>query len=168
MVGYNPLNPRMTWLTPPLLWFEIVVLLLVCWCIHRLRKRSPGSRIAVARDWLAYIAISVALVVAIVIFAAYGPKKSTVDAKWIAFAVNTVFVFGYALKVLRPMWNKPKLWMVLSGLFLLHGIIGWLVISRVERIPLIWYAPVDVAEIWAVLIAAQMACRELLPPIRKP
>jgi len=58
--------------------------------------------------------------------------------------------------------------MVLSGLFLLHGIIGWLVISRFERIPLIWYAPVDMAEIWAVLIAAQMSCRELLPPIRKP
>jgi hypothetical protein len=58
--------------------------------------------------------------------------------------------------------------MVLSGLILLHGIIGWLVISRVERIPLIWYAPVDMAEIWAVLIAAQTACRELLPPIRKP
>jgi hypothetical protein len=30
MVGYNPPYPRMTWLTPPLLWFEIVVLILVC------------------------------------------------------------------------------------------------------------------------------------------
>ncbi|MGH9499380.1 MAG: hypothetical protein ACRD3L_09585 [Terriglobales bacterium] len=157
----------MLWLTPPLLWFEIVVLTLVYWCIHTLRKKARGSRIAVVRDWLAYILISIALVVAIVIFAAYGPKKSPVDAKWIAFAVNTVFVFGYTLKVLRPMWNKPKLWMVLSGLILLHGVIGWLVISRVERIPFIWYAPVDTAEIWAVLIAAQMACRELLPPIRK-
>lgn len=168
MVSYNPLYPRMTWLTPPLLWFEIIVLMLVCWCIHTLRNRSPGSRIAVVRDWLAYIAISVALVVAIVIFATYGPKKSPVDPKWIAFAINTVFVFGYTLKALRPLWNKPKLWIVLSGVILLHGIIGWFVISRAERIPLIWYVPVDMAEIWAVLIASQMACRELLPPIRKP
>lgn len=158
----------MTWLTSPLLWFGIVFLILVCWCIQRLRKKSPASRIALLRDWLAYIVISVALVVAIVVFAAYGPKKSPIEAKWIAFAVNTVFVFGYTLKVLRPMWNKPKLWMVIGGLILLHGIIGWLAISRVERIPLIWYAPFDMAEIWAVLIAAQMACRELLPPIRKP
>jgi hypothetical protein len=158
----------MTWLTPPLLWFEIVVLILVCWCIYRLRKRSPGSRIAVLRDWLAYIAIGIALVVAIVTFAAYGPKKSPIDAKWVAFAVNTVFVFGYTLRIVRPLWKKPKLWVVLSGLILLHGIIGCFVISRVERIPLIWYAPVDMAEIWAVLIAAQMACRELLPPTRKP
>lgn len=158
----------MTWLTPPLLWFEIVVLILVCWCIRTLRKKSSGSRIAVVRDWLAYIAISVALVVAIAIFAVYGPKKSPFDARWIAFAVNTVFVFGYAIKLLRPLWNKPKLWMVLSGLILLHAIVGWLVISRVERIPLIWYAPLDMAEIWAVLFAAQMVCRELLASIRKP
>jgi hypothetical protein len=57
---------RMTWLTPPLLWFEIVVLALVCWCIYRFSKR-PGSRIGALRDWLAYIAISVALVVVIVL-----------------------------------------------------------------------------------------------------
>jgi hypothetical protein len=157
----------MTWLTPPLLWFEIVVLILVCWCIYRLTKKPLSSRIAVLRDWLAYISISIALVVAIVMFAAYGPKKSPIDAKWVAFAVNTVFVFGYALKSVRPLWKKPKLWVLLSGLIVLHVIIGWRVISRVEQIPLIWYVPVDMGEIWAVLIAAQMACRELLPPIRK-
>ena len=158
----------MPWLTPPLLWFEIVVLILVCWCIHRIRKRSPGSRITGLRDWLAYIAISVALVIVIVIYAAYGPEKSPIGTKWIAFAINTVFVFGYTLKIVRPLWKKPKLWAALTGLVLLHGIIGWLVISRVERIPLIWYVPVDMAEIWAALIATQLVCRELLPPTHKP
>jgi hypothetical protein len=158
----------MAWLTSPLLWFEIGILILVFWCIQRLKKTSPGSRLAVLRDWLVYIAIGVTIVVAVVIFAAYGPRESPVDAKWIAFAINTVFVFGYTLKVLRPLWNKPRLWMVLSGLVLLHGFIGWLVVSRVERIPLLWYAPVDMTEIWTILVAVQLACRELLPPIRKP
>jgi hypothetical protein len=37
------------------------------------------------------------------------------------------------------------------GFLLLHGTIGALVIYRVERIPLIWYVPVDAAEI-SVLI----------------
>jgi hypothetical protein len=158
----------MTWLTPPLLWFEIIVLVLVCWCIYRFSRR-PGSRIAALRDWLAYIAISVALVVVIVVVAVYGPEKSPVEveAKWVAFAVNTVFVFGYTLKVVRPMWTKPKFWAVISGLVLLHGIIGWTVISRVERIPLIWWVPVDLSEIWAALIAIQLACRTLLPPMDK-
>jgi hypothetical protein len=158
----------MPWLTPPLLWFEIIVVILVCWCIHRIRRRSPGSRIAALRDWLAYIAISVALVIVIVIYAAYAPERSPIGAKWIAFAVDTAFVFGYTLKIVRPLWKKPTLWAALTGLILLHGIIGWLVISRVERIPLIWYVPVDIAEIWVVLIATQLVSRELLPPAHKP
>lgn len=157
----------MTWLTPPLLWFVIFVIVLLSSCVYRFVKAIRLRGIAALKDWLAYVAISVALVVALVLIAAYGPRKSPVDAKWIAFGINTGFVFGYTLKVLRPLWNKPKLWMVLSGLVLLHAIMGWLVISRVERIPLIWYAAFDMAEIWAVLIAAQMACRDLLPPIRK-
>jgi len=158
---------RMTWPTPPLLSLEIIVLVLVCWCIYRFSKR-PGSRIGALRDWLAYIAISVALVVVIVVAAVYGPEKSSVDAKWISFVVNTVFVFGYTLKVVRPLWTRPKLWAVIAGLVLLHGMIGWAVISRVERIPLVWYVPVDIAEIWAALIAIQLACRALLPPMDKP
>ena len=111
---------RMTWPTPPLLSLEIIVLVLVCWCIYRFSKR-PGSRIGALRDWLAYIAISVALVVVIVVAAVYGPEKSPVDAKWISFVVNTVFVFGYTLKVVRPLWTKPKLWAVIAGFVLLHG-----------------------------------------------
>ena len=157
----------MTWLTPPLLWIEIIVLVLVCWCIYRF-SRQPGSRITALRDWLAYIAISVALVVVIVVTAVYGPEKSPIDAKWIAFAVNTVFVFGYTLKIVRPLWTKPRLWAVVSGLVLLHGIIGWAVISSVERIPLLSYVPVDMGEIWTALIAIQLACRRLLPPMDKP
>jgi hypothetical protein len=154
-------------LTPPLLWFGIVFLAFVCWCVYRFFTR-PGSRISALRDWLAYIAISVALVVAIVLFAAYGPDKSPIDRKWIGFAFNALFVFGYTLKVVRPLWTKPTLWVVIGGLVLLHGIIGWVVISRVGRIPLVWYVPVDVAEIWAVLVLIQMACRALLPPMQKP
>jgi len=157
----------MTWLTPPLVWFEIVVLALICWCIYRF-SRHRGSRIAALRDWLAYVAISVALVVVVVVAAIYGPEKSPVDGKWIAFTVNTVFVFGYTVKVVRPLWAKRKLWAVITGLVLLHGIIGGVAISRVERIPLFWYVPVDMGEIWVALIAIQWACRTLLPPMDKP
>ena len=52
---------------------------------------------------------------------------------------------------LRPFLKRSKLWAMVGGFLLLHGTIGALVISRVERIPLIWYVPVDAAEI-SVLI----------------
>lgn len=134
--------------------------------------QRPSTEPRGARIWRRVIeldvevSIAVALVIGIVLYAIYGPKESRIDAKWFAFAANTVFVFGYTLKVVRPLWTKPKLWAVFTGLVLLHGIIGWAVISRVERIPLVWYIPVDMAEIWAALIAIQLACRALLPPVQ--
>jgi len=156
----------MTWLTPPLLLFVIVFFSLISWCVHRFLTR-PGPRIAALRDWLAYIAISVALVVGIVLVAIYGPKKSPIDWKWICFALNTAFVFGYILKFVRPLWVKPRLWLVIAILVLLHGVVGLAVISRVEQIPTVWYVPADMAEIWAALIAIQWACRAPLPPVEK-
>ena len=153
----------MTWLTLPLLWFEIIVLALVSWCIYRFSKR-PGRRLAALKDWLAYTAIGIALVVV----AVYWPEKSPIDAKWIAFAGNTVFVFGYALRVAWSLRTKPKFWAVVVGLVLMHGIIGWAALSRVDRIPFVWYIPVDLAEIWVALIAIQLACGVPLPPMDKP
>ena len=136
----------MTWLTPPLVWFEIVVLALIGCCIYRF-SRHRGSRIAALRDWLAYVAISVALVVVIVVAAIYGPEKSPIDAKSIAFTVNTVFVLSYTLKVVRPLWTKRKLWAVIPCLILLHGIIGWVAIP--ESSGFHWlYVPVHMGEIW--------------------
>jgi hypothetical protein len=44
------------------------------------------------------IALAVAFVIGFCVYAAYGPKESPIAAKWIAFALNTVIVFGFALK----------------------------------------------------------------------
>ncbi|HET7205806.1 MAG TPA: hypothetical protein VFI95_04420 [Terriglobales bacterium] len=156
----------MEWFTPPLVWFWTVFVALICWCVHRFLTR-PGSRIAAIKDWLAYVAIGIALVVGIVLLAAYGPDKLPIEPKWIGFAFNALFVFGYTLKVARPLWAKPKLWAVVAGAVLLHAIVGFSVLVRVGRIPLVWYVPVDMAEIWAALIAIQAACRTTLPPMQE-
>jgi hypothetical protein len=74
-------------------------------------------------------------------------QRPDLGLKWIAFALNTAFVFGSSLRATRPWLKKPKLRTVFAILFLLHGTVGALVISRFERIPLIWYVPVDAAEI---------------------
>ena len=98
------------------------------------------------------IAIAVALVIGIVAYAFYVPNESRIGAKWVAFALNTVFIFATALKQMRPLWTRPRLWGVSAVLVLLHVTIGAVMLSRVERIPLIWYAPFDLAEIQGVLL----------------
>ena len=102
------------------------------------------------RDFFLYIVIGVAVATLAALLGVHQAKtgqRPDLVFKWIAFAVNTAFVFGSALRATRSWWKKPKLWAVLAILFLLHGTLGALVISRFERIPLIWYVPVDAAEI---------------------
>lgn len=97
------------------------------------------------------VAIAVGLVVGIILYAEYGPKKAPFDFKWVPFGINTAIVFGYALKTTRTLWHKPKLWVVMSTLLLAHLLLGWLVLRGVERVPLIWYVPVVMVEVSAVL-----------------
>ena len=111
----------------------------------RLKNRSHR-----VRDFFLYIVIGVAVAALAILLGVHQAKtgqRPDLAFKWIAFALNTAFVFGSSLRATRPWLRKPKLWAVLAILFLLHGTIGALVISRFERIPLIWYVPVDAAEI---------------------
>jgi hypothetical protein len=108
------------------------------------------------RDFFLYIVIGVAVAALAIVLGVHQAKagqRPDLAFNWIAFALNTAFVFGSSLRATRPWLKKPKLWAVLAILFLLHGTIGALAISRFERIPLIWYVPVDAAEI-AFLIQA--------------
>lgn len=118
-------------------------------------KKSRIRRRAI--EFIIEVVIAVTLVAGIALYAIYGPKQSLIDGKWIAFAANTAFVIGYALKFTRPLWRKPKLWAVFCGLLLMHGMVGWSVISKAERIPLVWYVPADMFEIWAALIVVRWA-----------
>jgi heme A synthase len=106
------------------------------------------------RDFSLYILIAVAfagLSILLGMHAAKTGQRPDIAFKWVGFALNTAFVFGSTLRVMRPFLRRPKLWAMMVGLLLLHGSLGAVVILRVERIPLIWYVPIDAAEI-AVLI----------------
>jgi|HubBroStandDraft_4_1064222.scaffolds.fasta_scaffold34875_1 hypothetical protein len=112
--------------------------------------RTLKNRSHRVRDFFLYIVIGVfvaALAILLGVHQAKTGQRPDLAFKWIAFALNTAFVFGSSLRATRPWLRQPKLWAVLAILFLLHGTIGALVISRFERIPLIWYVPVDAAEI---------------------
>ncbi len=106
------------------------------------------------RDFSLYVVIAVAvagLAILIGVNSAKAGQQPDVVFKWVGFALNTVFVFGCSLRAVRPFLKRPKLWGVAGGLLLLHGTIGALVISRVERIPLMLYVPLDASEV-SVLI----------------
>lgn len=93
------------------------------------------------------VAAAVALVLGILAYALYGPKKSLIDGKWVAFGLNTAFVFGTVLKLARPLWNKAKVWLTLGFLLLVHIAVGWMVLRDVEKVGLVWYVPIVLAEI---------------------
>jgi len=106
------------------------------------------------RDFSLYILIAVAVAGFAILLGVHSAKtgqQPDVAFKWPGFALNTLFVFGSSLRAVRRFLKRPKLWAMVGGFLLLHGTIGALVIYRVERIPLIWYVPVDAAEI-SVLI----------------
>jgi|SRR6185312_13171853 cation transport ATPase len=111
---------------------------------------KPKNRSHRVRDFFLYIAIGVAFAALAIVLGVRQAKtgqRADLAFKWIAFALNTACVFGTSIRATRPWLKKHKLWAVLAILLLLHGTIGALVISRLERIPLIWYVPVDAAEI---------------------
>ena len=55
---------------------------------------------------------------------------------------------------------QKKLWALAAAFLLIHGTIVGLVVSRFERIPLIWYVPVDAAEIAFFIVAMAWAFAE--------
>ena len=119
------------------------------------------------------IALALAFVIGLCVYVAYGPRESPIASKWIAFALNTVIVFGYALKARRPLWRKPKLWLVITALLLVHVSVGWSVIRRLESVPLIWYVPIVMGELSAVFRVIDWAFTEdelarSLPPLDTP
>lgn len=106
------------------------------------------------RDFSLYVLIAVGvagLAILIGVHSAKTGQRPDIAFKWVGFALNTMFVFGWSLRALRLFLKRSKLWAMVGGLLVLHGTIGALVISRVERLPLIWYVPLDAAEI-SVLI----------------
>jgi hypothetical protein len=100
------------------------------------------------RDFFLYTVIGVAIAASAILLGVHQAKTGhhPSDA-WIAFTLNTAFVFGVSLRAMGSWLRKPKLWALAAAFLLIHGTIGGLVVSRFERIPLIWYVPVDAAEI---------------------
>ncbi len=118
------------------------------------------------RDFSLYILIGVAVAGFAILLGVHSAKtaqRPELVFKWVGFVLNTLFVFGSSLRAVRPFLRRPKLWLIVAGLLILHGTIGALIISRVERIPLIWYVPLDAAEISVLIQVLSCALAEDRP-----
>jgi uncharacterized membrane protein len=95
-----------------------------------------GRRI---KDFAIYALLGVVNVGAIYFFAfAFKPDAGLV-AKWHAFTLVTLLVFGQAIHATRARWRRRRLWFVLGALLLAQGILGALVLGALPRVPILYW-----------------------------
>jgi len=116
-------------------------------------------------DLLLYVAIAVAFGFATIWVAGNSPRGSSgVIAKWFGLAANTLVVFGYTIRQLRPSWLRRSFWLILVALLSAHLLLfvsalgtmqtwrttWWIVVTPVEymvigaALALMGYRPTDV------------------------
>jgi uncharacterized membrane protein len=118
------------------------------------------------RDFSLYILIAVAVAGSAILLGVHSARtgqRPEFAFKSVGFTFNTAFVFGWSLRAVRPFLKRRKLWAMAGGLLLLHGTIWSVVISQVEHIPLIWYVPLDAAEISVLIQLLSWALAENKP-----
>ena len=124
----------------------------------RSAKHSQRSRSARAKDLLLYVAIGIAIVALLWVFAVHQARTGgspNLPLKWLGFAGMTGVVFGYAIRACRRSWRKPRFWALLSIFFAVHSGLGVLILMKVQEVPLLLYAVLTGPEY--LLFAAYLA-----------
>jgi hypothetical protein len=100
------------------------------------------------------IAIGLALVAGIVFWVIYVPERFWPERKWWGLTVNTVFTFGYSLRICRPYWRRDPFWRSFLGLLAIHLAALVTLLGIVGEWGLIWYmilSPIEIAIICPIL-----------------
>jgi len=114
------------------------------------------------RDFILYIAISLAVIGAIFVVALSSVDRN-LASKWAFFSVYTLCAFGFFIERSRSLWRKPFFWMFVSCSFLLHCGIIWVFLTRVQHVKSDW---LGVSFLEAVLLFT--VAKWLVPPTPKP
>jgi hypothetical protein len=113
-------------------------------------ERSGASVLTRIRDFVLYILISLAVVVAIVLYAEYGPEAELSDFRWGALVCMALVTFGYPLKWYRSSWHAWQFWCAFGFLVVAHFTVYILALRRVEQFGVLWFAILNPLE-WAVI-----------------
>ena len=81
------------------------------------------------RDVFIEVAIAIALVCLILLYAAHGPRDSRLAFRWVGPVLFTAVAFGYPLQAFRPYWKRLAFWVPIGILFGLH-LAGYVVLLR--------------------------------------
>jgi hypothetical protein len=109
------------------------------------------------RDWLLYISIGIVVVLAavgIAVFEARNNIEPGLPLKWLGFIGASAIIFAYSLRSSREIWNRAYFWPVFVVILSLHAGIGVLLLSRLSRVPLVFFAflpPIELPLIQASL-----------------
>jgi hypothetical protein len=102
------------------------------------REVRPGR----TKDFLLYTAIAILILVAASTFGFHQGKtggSAELPLKWMGFAGMTAIVFGYGLRACRREWRVAKFWLFFGLFFVLHALLGTIVLLRVTLIPLVTF-----------------------------
>lgn len=109
------------------------------------------------RDLLLYIVIGILVAFAAIaygIYAAKAGKGVSFKNDWTVTVTSAAIGFGYGLRGFWRFRDKPSFWIVSLGLLAAHFAILIPLLSRMEKVPLIWgafIAPLDVLAIQFVM-----------------
>jgi hypothetical protein len=100
------------WLAPELLALLVPLFAMMGWCVYRFVRR--GASLVTLRDWLAYLAIALLIVVVIVV-AAYKNVRPEAWMQWITPIATAGFAFGIPAKhYWRDVRNPRFLWTLIA------------------------------------------------------
>jgi cell division protein FtsW (lipid II flippase) len=122
-------------------------------------KQPPRHRV---RDYLLYIAISLALVGMIFALARSNVPEPAFK-KWFAFAFYTAFVFGFVIEKSRAARRKRAFWIFMVVVLAIQYCVFLMFIPRVDKANLVWIAA-SIAEVYILRRIANWLVRPTPSP----
>jgi hypothetical protein len=91
-----------------------------------------------------------AVVAAIVLYAEFGPSHWIPSIRWWGFMGETVVLFGYVGRGMRPYWRNGRFWAGFLGFLSAHLVVYTVVLLRVQQFSLLWFVFIGYLE-WVAL-----------------
>src|SRR5690242_9881327 len=104
------------------------------------------------------IAITLAIVVGLYVWATYVPESRDIGSKWVGFFGCTTFLFGYFLYWARGKNKDRRYWGIWCGALVMHLLIFVPLLNAVKAWPLVLFSFTTLAEL---AVIAPLLNREL-------
>ena len=109
------------------------------------------------RDLLIYVALSLALVAGLFIYAVYSSGHhrdidSDFNSRWAVMLLSAATAFGFTIGEMRHHRRNRKFWAVVFGLLIAHFVALVQIIPAGSRLPFIAFFPISVIEYFLILL----------------